>query len=532
MLLGGAAPREKDNQSAPTGTFVSFSADGRQWTKPQIAVEPGRWLWCVTWHKGKAYGISYTAGKGSERYLDLLVSDDGIHYTPHVPRLLEQGYPTEVTLRFDSEGTCYALVRRDRRGDDPSSALLGISRPDYNQWQWKDLGAQFNGFGGPNFIQIPGGHWLATGRMHDGGAHTAITYLDVENGTMTRLAKLPSGGDTSYPGMVWHNGMLYISYYSSHEGKTSIYLAKLKIGPTGLCKITGVVRDSKGKPAAGVEVRRLHGPGPVETDARGKYELIWDPVRNKPLADTYYIIGRHWQKNISVVVDVPEFEQGTKTVNLNLLPGVILKGKVVDPTGRAIEQARVVILLHTPTQGSGIYNTITDNEGTFEFRGIPTGHEYSFAASASGHGTKWVHDIYAGHNFARKDYNLEPITLAIANQSVSGVVVDTNDKPISGARLWTDGQGQPNYNIRTDAEGKFVINEVCTGDLRIFATVRGETQLQGYILTQGGATDVHIVVAGKTSPDGRRFVSKSPLSLVGKSSIDLKINRSSFVSLT
>ncbi|HCO96905.1 MAG TPA: hypothetical protein DIU00_23705, partial [Phycisphaerales bacterium] len=217
MLLGGAAPREKDHQSAPTGTFVSFSQDGRKWTQPHIAVEPGRWLWCVTWHKGKAYGISYTAGKGNERYLDLLVSNDGIHYESHVPKLLEQGYPTEVTLRFDSDGICYALVRRDRRGNDPSSALLGVSGPDYKQWQWKDLGADFNGFGGPNFIQIPGGHWLAAGRMHDGGAHTAITYLDVENGTMTKLAKLPSGGDTSYPGMVWHNNMLYISYYSSHE---------------------------------------------------------------------------------------------------------------------------------------------------------------------------------------------------------------------------------------------------------------------------------------------------------------------------
>ncbi|MHC4325368.1 MAG: sialidase family protein, partial [Planctomycetota bacterium] len=230
MLLGGAAPRKKDNQSAPTGTFVSFSKDGRQWTGPHIIVEPGRWLWCVTWHKGKAYGVSYTAEKG-DRYLDLLISDDGIHYEPHVPRLFEQGYPTEVTLRFDSEGTCYALVRRDRRGDDPSSALLGISQPDYKQWQWKDLGVQFNGFGGPNFIKIPGGQWLAAGRMHDGGAHTAIAYLDVENGAMTKLLKLPSGGDTSYPGMVWHNGMLYISYYSSHEGKTSIYLAKLKITP-------------------------------------------------------------------------------------------------------------------------------------------------------------------------------------------------------------------------------------------------------------------------------------------------------------
>jgi len=231
MLLGGAAPRKKDNQSAPTGTFVSFSKDGKQWTQPQIVVEPGRWLWCVTWHKGKAYGVSYTAGKGSDRYLELLVSDDGIHYEPHVPRLFEQGHPTEVTLRFDADGTCYALVRRDRRGDDPSSAMLGISKPDYKQWQWKDLGAEFNGFGGPNFIQIPGGHWLAAGRMHDDGAHTALCYLNVENGVMTKLMKLPSGGDTSYPGMVWHNGILYISYYSSHENKTNIYLAKLRVTP-------------------------------------------------------------------------------------------------------------------------------------------------------------------------------------------------------------------------------------------------------------------------------------------------------------
>jgi hypothetical protein len=231
MLLGGAAPRKQDNQSAPTGSFVSFTKDGRQWTEPRIVVEPGRWLWCVTWNTGRAYGVSYTAGKGDDRCLDLLVSDDGIHYQPYVPRLFEQGYPTEATLRFTSDGTCYALVRRDRLGDDSSSAMLGISRPDYKQWQWKDLGPEFNGFGGPNFIQIPGGHWLAAGRMHDGGTHTALCYLDVQNGAMTRLLKLPSGGDTSYPGLVWYNDTLYMSYYSSHEAKTSIYLAKLKIKP-------------------------------------------------------------------------------------------------------------------------------------------------------------------------------------------------------------------------------------------------------------------------------------------------------------
>ena len=230
MLVGGAAPRKKDNQGAPTGTFVSFSKDGREWSKPEIAVEPGRWMWQVSWCEGKAYGVSYAAGL-RKPWLELLVSSDGVKYHSHVAELFGEGYPTEVTLRFDDDGTCYALMRRDRSGNSASSAMLGVSRPDYKKWRWRDLGPEFNGFGGPNFIKIPGGHWIAAGRMHQGGAHTALTYIDVAGGTMTKLAKLPSRGDTSYPGLVWHDDVLYVSYYSSHEGKTSIYLAKVKVKP-------------------------------------------------------------------------------------------------------------------------------------------------------------------------------------------------------------------------------------------------------------------------------------------------------------
>ena len=42
----------------------------------------------------------------------------------------------------------------------------------------------------------------------------------------------PSGGDTSYAGLVWHDGLLWISYYASHEGKTSIYLAQVRFPGT------------------------------------------------------------------------------------------------------------------------------------------------------------------------------------------------------------------------------------------------------------------------------------------------------------
>jgi hypothetical protein len=47
--------------------------------------------------------------------------------------------------------------------------------------------------------------------------------------TLTPILELPSGGDCSYPGMVFHEGHLFVSYYSSHEGKASIYIAKIKI---------------------------------------------------------------------------------------------------------------------------------------------------------------------------------------------------------------------------------------------------------------------------------------------------------------
>lgn len=226
MLLGGAAPRKQDGQSAPTGTFVSFSSNGTIWTEPQIVIEPGRWLWRVAAHKGKLYGFSYDAGSPARsRHLDLLVSADAIHFATNAPNVLAEGYPSEVSLEFDADDTGLALVRRDGQ---PQTALLGKSRPPYTAWTWQDLGPEFNGFGGPNFIQTSFG-WIGAGRMHQGGAHTALTSIDPKTGTMKTLLKLPSGGDTSYPGMVWHDGILWVSYYASHEGKTSIYLAQVKL---------------------------------------------------------------------------------------------------------------------------------------------------------------------------------------------------------------------------------------------------------------------------------------------------------------
>jgi len=224
MLVGGACDRPA---SPNTGTVVSLSDDGYHWTAPRVVVDPGWWLWQVQWRENACWGFAYLAfGYPRERGYGekLLKSTDGINWTVHVENAIDRGgSPTEAAIRFNVGGSAYALVRRNGE-----SALLGKSSGDLTSWKWYDLGDDSVGFGGPNLVHTPHG-WIGGGRMHDEGANMSLTYIDVENSRMERILKLPSGGDCSYPGLVWYDDMLYVSYYSTHEGKTSVYLAKVKI---------------------------------------------------------------------------------------------------------------------------------------------------------------------------------------------------------------------------------------------------------------------------------------------------------------
>jgi hypothetical protein len=106
--------------------------------------------------------------------------------------------------------------------------MLGVSKPPYREWEWHDLGLYF---GGPNLVETPD-WWIAAGRIFtNNGPKTVLAWLDVEKKTLKPILELPSGGDTSYPGLVWRQGRLWVSYYASHEGKASIYLAKVALRP-------------------------------------------------------------------------------------------------------------------------------------------------------------------------------------------------------------------------------------------------------------------------------------------------------------
>ena len=85
--------------------------------------------------------------------------------------------------------------------------------------------------GGPNFLFFNKGKNLVVGtRLWDepGGPITGILVTDLD-GKIIKTFKLPSGGDTSYPGLWFHDGKLFVSYYSSHEDKSSIYFTSFPV---------------------------------------------------------------------------------------------------------------------------------------------------------------------------------------------------------------------------------------------------------------------------------------------------------------
>lgn len=224
MIVAAAARNRKPNADADHQSMVWFSRDGREWDHGRDVADPDFWLWRVVWRDVQAYGVGYGTTR-TNKLIRLYRSRDGSSFETLVENLFDKGYPNETGLSFLDDGTMVCLLRRD---EAPQTGMLGTAPPPYTSWTWRELDARI---GGPQLLRLPDGRFVAAVRLYDKNVRTALGWIDPRAGTFREFLALPSGGDTSYPGLVWHDGQLWVSYYSSHEGKTDIYLAQVKLLP-------------------------------------------------------------------------------------------------------------------------------------------------------------------------------------------------------------------------------------------------------------------------------------------------------------
>lgn len=235
-----------------------LSVDGEIWDGPYACVSGlGTWRWSATWHKGTGYSFGYS---GKDKAGTLYETRDGKSWRALVHDVFPSGAGNETSIVFGSDETAYCLLR-----DGPGwTAHLGSAPPPYENWVWNKLGMNV---GGPKIMRLPDGRFMAGGRLYAGGARMSLCRVDVDKPDIREILRLPSGGDCSYPGMVARDDVLWVSYYSSHEGKTSIYLARLPLrvsGETAAAALEPLVKEHDvQKWAVAIEWLGMVGDEPV-----------------------------------------------------------------------------------------------------------------------------------------------------------------------------------------------------------------------------------------------------------------------------
>jgi len=284
------------------------------------------------------------------------------------------------------------------------------------------------------------------------------------------------------------------------EGKTQRLAATLQETP----KVRGVVRDPDGAPVPGAAVRIMPaGYQDTTSDAEGRFEIAWDR-RGYPMERAVFcVLARHEARNLAAVAELAE---GVTKVDVKLEPGIVLTGRVTDPNGKGIAEARFNVMLHMGGWGSSLnpgQTQTTDRNGNFKIRGAPARQRYSLYASATGYGSTRSETVNSD-NAPTTRFDIGVLTLTPANLSVSGQVVDLQDQPVANANVsvQSSGDGQPyRVSARTDAQGRFTLAGVCPGpvNIRVEAT-EGSKRLSARVLAEGGAAGIKIIVREGQSP--------------------------------
>jgi len=208
----------------------SVTTDGDHWS-PWQKIEDDWVYWHPRLHEGRAYVIAYREADGK---VMLKTSEDGVAWED-VCLVCEDGKPNETSLLFAPDGEAVALIRRGHESGHP---FLSRSAPPYTEWRHTEVQEKLNN----PLLWWVGEELWACCRWYpaSGQACTAIFRFEGEAPVLQLV--LPSGGDTSYAGIVQKPddpGHYLLTYYSSHECLTEwraegampagIYLAELEL---------------------------------------------------------------------------------------------------------------------------------------------------------------------------------------------------------------------------------------------------------------------------------------------------------------
>lgn len=258
--------------------------------------------------------------------------------------------------------------------------------------------------------------------------------------------------------------------------------------------LQGVVLDQAGQAVENVRVTTIPTRDQQDrTDSKGQFEVIWSGNLKKR-----YLLAQDFEHSRAALEEVTD---DLSSMNVTLTPAYTLIGEIREPNGHGIKSVPVVVRAHMP----GYYTDVgppvlTDDQGRYVIKAIPAPKPglsgYYLEVSAEGYGPVEKGGISLQGDPEQAIVS-QPIRLNPANQVISGIVVDQNDAPAADIELYVFGPdgsptaGQPPRSARTGQQGRFRVEGVCKGPLRIQADGLAE---RGFLTAEGGDTDLKVII--------------------------------------
>lgn len=205
-------------------TWLTRTDDGMNWSEPVKVYEPQFILWKPNLYNGVFYAAAHkkdetSGGKGRE--VHLVKSADGVQWEK-VSTIRGGNWESETTLLIEANGHATAFLRQ--KYGSPQAQVLE-SDPPHVEWKARDAGVPH--FSGHSVHTFQGTTYLLT-RLRKGKEFGSIIYTYAD-GKLTPYCELPAGGDCAYLEAVEDGNNMLVSYYSTHEGTTDIYLATVPL---------------------------------------------------------------------------------------------------------------------------------------------------------------------------------------------------------------------------------------------------------------------------------------------------------------
>jgi protocatechuate 3,4-dioxygenase beta subunit/predicted enzyme related to lactoylglutathione lyase len=259
---------------------------------------------------------------------------------------------------------------------------------------------------------------------------------------------------------------------------------------------SGTVFDPAGAPVSGARLSVVPANGTaieVRSDDGGKYSITWQE-QNFGGAGGRFIYARDAERDLALGQDI---DTSTTNLDLRLQPGLTLSVKVQDAKGKPIPAATAMLAVYSGNAG-GVLNQVpakADDQGVIEIKDLPQERHYSASITAKGYGSANLQAQVGDTKTTR--FQFPAVVLKAADRKLAGQVLGPDGKPVSGANVNIQniqGDGQPNGNTRTDAQGRFAFDAVCEGPIRLFANSQGGAAgfMNGNTQAQGGDTNVVI----------------------------------------